>query len=62
MAKKTQKVHKTGQLQSPNKFHTFHFSIFSLEILNMPSYLNLAVKHIFRFLNFDFGEILTKFS
>ena len=43
------------QLQSPKKFHTLHFLIFSLEILNMASKLNLAVNYLLRFLNFDFG-------
>ena len=50
------------QLQSPKKFHILHLSIFSLEILNMTSKLNLAVNYLLRFLNFDFGAFLAQFS
>ena len=48
------------QVQSPKKFHTRHFSIFSLEILNMASKLNLAVNYLLRSLNFDFGAFLAQ--
>ena len=40
------------QLQSPKKFQTLDFLIFSLEIWNMASLLNLAVDYLIRFLNF----------
>ena len=49
------------QLQSLKKLHALHFSIFPLEILNIASQLNLAANYYLRFLNFDFGAILTPF-
>ena len=49
-------------MQSPKKFHALHFSIFSLEIMNMTSKLNLAFDYLLRFLNFDFGEICLKIA
>ena len=51
------------KLQSPIKFHTLYFSIFSLGILNTASQLNLAVNYRVEFLNFDFYDaVLVQFS
>ena len=44
------------------KFHSLHFSIFSLELLNIASQLNLAANYWVRFFNLDFGAILAQFS
>ena len=49
------------KLQSPIKFHTLHFSIFPLEILNTASQLILAVNYRLQFFNFDFDVILVQF-
>ena len=51
-----------SQLQSLKRLYTLHFSIFPLEILNIASKLNLAPNYCLRFLNFNFGAILAKFS
>ena len=50
------------QFQSLKKLHALHFSIFPLGILNIASLLNLAANYRLRFLNFDLGAILAKFS
>ena len=47
--------------QSPIKFQTLHFLIFSLEIFNTAFQLNLAVNYRLQFLNFDFDAISPKF-
>ena len=60
MAKKNQNCKKSAisqfatftQLQSPKKFYTPHFSIFSLEILNIASQLIPAVNYLLRLLKF----------
>ena len=49
------------QFRSLKKHHALHFSIFSLQILNTASQLNLAANVQAEFLNFDFGAIFNTF-
>ena len=48
------------QIAVTKKFHTLNVTIFSFEILNNASQINLAVNYHLRFSNFDFGAVLAQ--
>ena len=46
----------------PNCSHQGGFAPFVFRYFRLKFWLDLVVNYLFRFLNFDFGEILAKFS